>query len=511
MKKMKFFNKITIGALLVSVAFGCTDLDEEINSNLPEETAKKTFNASQLLGTVYNNLQQFTDIGQLWALQEHSSDELIGPTRGGDWDDNGAWRVLHNHQWDADHSNIRGSFNRLLNGIFNANEVLTFDPTPEQEAEALFLRAFFTFWANDLYGQVPFREPGEDLLQAPQVLNREEAVAQIIADLNAAMPNLTDTGGPERATKNAAKMLLARVYLNKFVYEGQASPSSADMDQVISLSEDIISSGQYALSLGDDYYKTFEPGNDSNGSAEQIFVANYTAGLPPTVGGNLRVRYFSTLHYNQTPGGWNGFTTIADFYDTFTDDNDVRKSISTSDYTTDSGVKMGFLIGQQYDGSGVALEDQNGAPLIFTKEVSLIEAGANLEVTGIRVMKFTPDFDNGDNVNIDNPLMRFGEVYLNIAEANFWKGDTGSALTYVNTLRAARNAAPLASIDATTMLNERGYELFWEGLRRTDQIRFGDFNNAWEEKPASDAIRNIYPIPNTALGANPNLTQNPGY
>ncbi len=172
---------------------------------------------------------------------------------------------------------------------------------------------------------------------------------------------------------------------------------------------------------------------------------------------------------------------------------------------------MGFLIGQQYDGSGTALTDRNGAPLIFTKDVSLIEAGSNLEVTGVRVMKWTPDFDNGGDVNIDMPLMRLGEVYVNLAEAYLRNGDTGNALATVNILRSARNAAPLAAIDMTSMLNERGFELYWEGLRRTDQIRFNDFNNAWDEKSATDSHVNIYPIPNTALGANPNLTQNPGY
>lgn len=503
---MKNFNRIIIGVLMVIIPFGCTDLNEEINSNLTEEEAKEAFNAEQLLGTVYNNLQQFVNENGIWALQTHSSDESIAPTRGGDWDDNGQWRGFHTQTTDADHALVRDTFNKLLNGFFNSNEVLSFNPSPQQEAEALFLRAFFTFWVNDLFGQVPFREPGEDLLQAPVVLTRAEAVTQMLVDLNAAMPNLSDAGAPERVTKNAARMLMSRIYLNKFIYEGDASPSAADMNQVISLSQDIIG-GPFNLQLGDDYYKSFEPAADVS---ELILVANFTAGVPSTSGNNTRNKYFATLHYNQTPGGWNGFTTIADFYDTFTDDNDVRKSAST-DYTTDSGVKMGFLIGQQYDGSGTALKDRNGAPLIFTKEVSIIEAGINLEVTGIRVMKWTPDFDNGDNVDIDFPLMRLGEVYLNLAEAYLRNGDAGNAMITVNTLRAARNASPLTTIDMTSMLNERGFELYWEGLRRTDQIRFDDFNNAWEEKAATDSHVNIYPIPNTSLGANPNLTQNPGY
>lgn len=509
-EKMKFFKRISIGALMVVLPFGCTNLDEEINSNLPEELAQTTFDAGALLGTVYNNLQQFTEPGFIFSLQEHTSDELIGPTRGGDWDDNGKWRTLHNHQWDADHSNIRDTYNNLLTGTFNANQVLSFNPSPQQEAEALFLRAFFVFWVNDLFGQVPFREPGEDLLQAPKVLTRAEAVVQMLADLNAAMPNLSDAGAPAIATKNAARMLMARIYLNKFIYEGQASPDAADMNQVISLSQEIINSGGYTLQTGINFYKSFEPVNDIS---ELILVAVYTAGVNATIGNNTRAKWFQTLHYNQTPSGWNGFATIADFYDTFTDDNDVRKSASTP-YTAATGVKMGFLIGQQFNGAGVAINTGsggNGPPLIFTKEVNLVETGELIERSGIRGMKFTPDRENGDLVNNDNPLMRFGEVYLNIAEAYLRNGDAGNALIFVNTLRATRNAAVLGSIDLTSMLNERGFELWWEGMRRTDQIRFGDFNNAWNEKPASDPTRKLFPIPSTSLGANPNLTQNPGY
>ncbi len=507
MKQVKKHYNIIFSMLMISILFGCTNLDEEIKSNLPGELARETFDASQLLGTAYNNLQLFGSQDLAWSLQEHSSDELIPPLRGADWDNNGRWKVLHTHEWDADSQNSGNTFNALLNAIFNCNEVLTFDPSLQEEAEALFLRAFFMFSVNDLYGQVPFREPGEDVLLSPVILNRKEAVAQMLSDLNTALPNLADTGAPERATKNAARMLMARVYLNKFVYEGLASPSEADMNQVISLSQEIINSGTNSLLSGIDFYKSFEPANDIS---ELILVANYTGGEAQTIGDSMRNKYFSTLHYNQTPGGWNGFATIADFYNTFTDDNDVRKSASTT-YTEFSGVKMGFLIGQQFDGTGIALKDRLGNPLNFTKEVELLTLGDALEVNGIRVMKYTPDFENEENPNIDAALMRLGEVYLNLAEAYLWNGDTANAMATLNILRAERNAAPLTSIDATSMLNERGFELYWEGFRRTDQIRFGDFNNVWQDKSVTDPTRNLFPIPNSALGANPNLKQNPGY
>jgi starch-binding outer membrane protein, SusD/RagB family len=89
----------------------------------------------------------------------------------------------------------------------------------------------------------------------------------------------------------------------------------------------------------------------------------------------------------------------------------------------------------------------------------------------------------------------------------------------VNNLRAARGAAALPSmtlVTATnyaplTLLAERGRELYWEWVRRTDLIRFGVYTRAWPYKPSDAAKYLLYPIPSQALAANPNLTQNPGY
>ncbi|MFQ5631626.1 MAG: RagB/SusD family nutrient uptake outer membrane protein, partial [bacterium] len=62
------------------------------------------------------------------------------------------------------------------------------------------------------------------------------------------------------------------------------------------------------------------------------------------------------------------------------------------------------------------------------------------------------------------------------------------------------------------ILDERGFELLWEGFRRSDLIRHGKFLDAWTLKAASDGPhRNLFPIPQVQLDANPNLQQNPGY
>lgn len=159
-------------ALVIACSLGFTacSLKEDLGSNLNQQQADSLIKASQLLGSAYDNLQfAYQDFSQTWGMCEISTDEALGPTRGGDWDDNGVWRALHQHQWTADHAHIQATFSALLLEQFSATNVLNFHPSPRQEAEARFLRAFSMFAVLDLYGQVPFRQPGENLLEAPKV------------------------------------------------------------------------------------------------------------------------------------------------------------------------------------------------------------------------------------------------------------------------------------------------------------------------------------------------------
>ncbi len=175
---------------------------------------------------------------------------------------------------------------------------------------------------------------------------------------------------------------------------------------------------------------------------------------------------------------------------------------------------MGFLIGQQYNlTTDEPLEDRRGNPLAFTEEVRLRETGDNLEITGIRVNKYPYDYGTpGDQKNNDWVVFRYADVLLMKAEALMRKsaGDP-EALQIVNDIRSIRGASELTALNADIMLDERGRELYWEGYRRMDQIRFGKFLNAWQEKPASDAKYLLFPIPSDQLAVNPNLEQNPGY
>ena len=505
---MKLEKLLFIFLLVGLVASSCTDLEEEIRDSVPADVALGGDpDVDALLQGIYQSMRlPYQDQSRFWAAQQHTSDETIGPTRGPDWDDNGIWRVLHNHTWDADHAFLASTFNELLQIVYNTSVIVEdANPSPQEAAEARFLRAFAMFSVLDGWNQVPFRSNLSDFTLDPEVLVGVDALNFIISEVEAIRADLPD-GPAYRANKDAAAVLLMKAYLNRGTIEDRSAPKfdGADMNQVISLADGIINSGKYGLSPS--VFDNTAPNNDQI-SSENIFTGENIGG---DNSGNVRSRWFCTLHYNQNPSGWNGFTTIADFYNKF-EDQDSRKGGDYPGMTDVSGIKAGFLIGQQVDQDGNELTDRGGNPLAFTEEVALTETGSNLEVTGIRVIKYPIDYNNGDNVDNDYVFYRFADVWLMKAEAEFRNGNSGMALEMINTLRTARGASALGSVTADDIIDERGRELYWEGHRRQDLIRFGKFLDAWNEKPASGTERLLFPIPNPALATNPNLTQNPGY
>jgi hypothetical protein len=100
-------------------------------------------------------------------------------------------------------------------------------------------------------------------------------------------------------------------------------------------------------------------------------------------------------------------------------------------------------------------------------------------------------------------IVGYTDLWLMAAEAKYRLGDNSGALTDINTLRELRNAPLLTSFTEKDLLNERGFELYWEGWRRQDQIRFGTFTNSWTAKEESESYREVFPIPPAALAANP--------
>ncbi|MCK5134968.1 MAG: RagB/SusD family nutrient uptake outer membrane protein [Bacteroidales bacterium] len=511
MKKIRT-KLLAVIAIITFLFVGCSDLDEELQDRLTleqveEATAGETPDVSNLLTEAYGTLRELHGSGAD-IISDHVSDALIAPTRGGDWDDNGAWRALHQHTWDADFGNLRNFFNRYTTGLFSAIDLLQFNPNTQQEAEARFLRAFYVFWICDGWGQVPMREPGAPLADLPYVLSSPEAIAFVISELEAIVGNLPEDDVPWVATQAAAYALLAKAYLNKAVYESDDrqtfSFNTGDMSKVIENCDAIINPGDFELEA--EYFENFTADNGEN-SSELIFSSNNIAGIQSN---SMRGFWMSALHYNQTPGGWNGFSTLADFYNTFEAD-DQRRSAELTTLKEQTGLIAGLMIGQQYNAAGEALQDRQGNPLSFTLESPIIVSGDLLEVSGVRIMKWIPNMDNEDTPGNKFSFLRYGDVLLTKAEALMRSGDNGPALTIVNDLREVRGASALSSIDEASLLAERGRELYMEGWRRNDLIRYGKFLDAWQDKTVSDPTYLLFPFPSSQIVANPDLQQNPGY
>jgi hypothetical protein len=549
--KLNLAQLLLLGALATT---SCSKLNENEISKIYVGGSSGGLSAGSQLTGAYNDLNTVMH-GQdeIFSLQENTTDECLVPTRAGDWDDNGVWRLLHTHTWDATHGQVSQVFSNLGTLEADATTTLALSPTAEQAAEATFLRSLAQYYYLNLYGQVPYRTAANyNTIGPAPVMQPADAIDSLVQNLTAIIPVLSASNDHSLATPNAARFLLMKVLLNKQWFLNPAKPATqvaADMEQVRTLGLAIESSGQVmpggAIGLTNYYFDNFGPNNGGfgvagtgNPSRENIFVygnngtANNANG---TSNGGIDDRWMMALHYNswdaQAPNaGWNGFSTIAEVYTAF-DPNDTRKgnvpypAPNGHGVSPISGLNVGLDSGQQYNENGAVVMDRRGNLLSFLEPVANIETDVHtLEGAGIRGIKYYPDYANyTSHPSNQLAIFRFADVLLMEAEADVSgaSGGTGEALTKVNQIHTARGAAPLSSIslvntanlyDGTTILSERQKELWWESWRREDMIRMGVFLQAWDLKTAD--VGNTYllfPIPVTQVVANPNLKQNPGY
>jgi hypothetical protein len=516
MKKINFI-KYSLFAGVIALGVSCTDLDERIIDGTDITKA----DPDAILTSAYNGLRAFQSQEQMFALQEASTDILMVPTRGGDWDDNGEWRLDHSHNWTPTSREGRNSWNALLTSVYNCDLALSIQGiAPAKKAQALFLKAFYYYHAIDFFGQVPYREAGSSPDDFPKVWTSAEATTQIIAMLNEALPNLAEKGSdPAVANKDAARFLLAKIYLNKAVFDsnthtGFNANNVANMNEVIKYVDQITSAAK--STLAPDYWDNFKPANHT--SSEVIFTSKNINGVAM---GGINSRWYMGAHYNQTPGGWNGFSVLGEFYDSF-NPNDRRIKNADPGIITSFGNPMGMQIGQQYAPGGVTKlkvrAQAGGGDLIFDKNLPAdqIVGASDLETAGVRPQKYIPDASNLDKPENDYVFFRYADALLMKAEA-LARG--GAATSLAPTTQAAIATMLDARVGITTVtdlstlagiLKARGNELWAEGWRRNDMIRFGTYTTSRRTMTNTDAYRVLMPIPSSAL-INPNIKQNPGY
>jgi hypothetical protein len=438
--------------------------------------------------------------------QELPTDEcLIG------WND-GNLRDYQEMDWSASNEFIFNMYSRIFYQISLCNEFIRettdsklndrgFDATQiatihTYRTEARFLRAFSYYHALDMFGSVPFvTEENSVGSFLPEQISRTDLFDYVESELldieDQLIPARTNEYG--RVDQAADWMLLARLYLNAVVYG-----KTAKYTECITYAKKVLGAGYV---LEDNYGKMFMADNQL--AKGIIFAIPYDGIKTKTWGGTCFI-INAEVGGSMVPadfgisGGWWGLRARPDFVNKFPTDNSDKR-------------KMFWTAGQQKDITDMFNFNHGYAVMKWKNVKSTGGAGSN-----------------ATHPDTDQPIFRLADAYLMAAEAVL-RGGTGAtatdALNYVNAIREKAYGSTANNIDATGLtlqfiLDERAREFYWEGYRRTDLIRYGQFTGSayiWQWKGgvqagiATNTKYNLYPIPDADMGANPNLVQNTGY
>ncbi|GAB3336366.1 RagB/SusD family nutrient uptake outer membrane protein [Marivirga atlantica] len=519
--------RLLILTLAISFLFGsCADLELKPQDGA---TANNTFgqftNVRSYLAKIYGaysltgnqgpagqaDLQLVNDEGftsyirAYWKAQELTTDEAVIA-----WTDAGI-QDLNTHTWSSDNQFVKVLYYRLFLIISYSNDFLEQTSASNVEnfsysdseketledyrAEVRFLRALAYWHALDLFRNIPLVT---EITANPPAQSTPEAVFSFIEtelnDIESLMlpPQQNEYG---RADQAALWMLQAKLYLNAPVYIGEDRNTEA----LASLNK--VLNGPYTLEP--EYNNLFNA--DNHNSNELIFTlpsdgmrtqsyGSTTFLTHASIGGTMTATDFGV------GDGWAGLRTTASLVSKFPD----------ADGSSD-GRAMFYTDGQTLEINDL-LEFTNGyAVTKYSNVTSTGEDGSDVTF-----------------VDTDYPLFRLGDAYLMYAEAVLRGGsggDAATALSFINALRERAYGDTSGNINTADLtldfiLDERARELYYEGSRRVDLIRFNKYTGneyVWPWKGGNidgasiDAFREIFPIPANDLVANPNLDQNDGY
>lgn len=521
---------LALAFALIAFSPACTDLEEEVFTQLtPATFPTNTDEVTAAVAFAYSQLYGWGNHGNFNSLSEVSSDEIMIPQRGSDWFDGGIWLRAHRHDFKPNDGPVDGAWNFVFGGIAQANATLSLLDNAKESgivdeatvtqfaAEVRLIRALYYMWAIDGFGNVPIvTQDTED--STPDTQPRAEVFNFIESEITGELNNLSREPGDTYARMNyyVAQSMLAKLYINAEVYTG-----SARWGDALAAANEVINSGRY--SLEGDYFANFNRSNDS--SAEIIFAVPFDE----NTGRGFNISQM-TLHYNSQETfqlqaqPWNGYCTLQEFYDSY-DDADGRKGEPGNQQ-----VRGNFHAGPQFQPDGVtpildsSADDPGGAELVFTPEVNEHFPGT-FRQAGARVGKYEFYAGGMPDLSVDFPIFRYADILMLKAEALHRQSPgSGEALDLVNSIRErAGGIDPFSEINDANLLAERGREMFYEGWRRNDLIRFGRYNDEWGFKTMStpdnpdvgtvrfDENVKLFPIPVNQLNANPDLRQNDGY
>jgi hypothetical protein len=532
---MKTINRKIYIAVIACIVFlaSCTDLGEEPSDVLTDKdlgTSQAILQA--LTAPAYTALTSV--LFGWWGyfdLQEECADVIVTPARPNGWVDGGTYRALHMHSWNSFQAQPANLWNRSYGALNILNgSILTYSKMEGVEsvvAELRALRAFYYYLLLDSFGNIPVTTEEDATKQGflPEQRTQTEVFTFIEEELTEVMPLLNEAKVYGKMNKWAAKMVLAKIYLNAEVYTGESR-----WDEAIAQVDDIAASGLYQLESN--YHQNFIVANE--GSSEQIFSVVFD---------KARAGWFhypwKTLHpssratYDLSEQPWGGSCAIPQFIDTYDADDD-RLNI--------------WIRGPQFASDGSPVYNSMDPSLVnvqldYTKQIGNVDKTKEYE--GYRVGKFQIETEvTGTAISNDVPFFRYADAMMIKAECLLRKGEADAAAAIVTEVRARafKNDPDKAVVTGAELLqgssynygtykdgvmltteggadipygrffDELGYEFAAEFHRRQDMIRFGVFTTkSWLTHQPNGAHRTLFDIPQSALDANPNLSHNPGY
>ena len=521
--KTYIYKAFTVAALLVGMGACTADLDQYPHTETTSQNVYTTVeNYEAVLGKIYaamvtngqgkggENSDLSSNMGYdymrcFFNLQEAGTDEVASTWLTGD-----KTTDITYLSWDADDPWVADMYYRIYWNITLTNEFLrncgdekigSFSESDQKNlrryrAEARFMRALFYYHALDLYRDIPFVSENDPVgSYTPPRYTPQQTFDFIEYELKDAVTDLAPAESCPygEASQGAAYTLLAKLYLNAKTYIG-----TEKYTECIDACQKAMAQG---YSLEKDYAKLFNADNDKR-TNEIIFALPVDPVHTVSWGSTTYVicGEVSNTSADQVPSdygvvvGWGMFRARGELPAMFSDgDKDKRYMFFTTNQT------------QYLD----AIDDQTNG--------YFVEKWTNVTDDGKAASN-----SSADGCDTDWPMFRLADVYLMYAEAVL-RGGTGGvrheALNYVNELRSRAYGDDSGNITdgqltLSFILNERARELYWEGTRRTDLIRYGLFTTSdylWQWKggvkdgAAVDSKYNVYPIPSTELTANPNL------
>ena len=482
------------------------------------------------------------------------------------WSDGGIADVGYN-KFDPGNATLKNLYYRLMSNISYENHFLSLDAAKAEKtkyAEVRVLRAYSYFLMLDFFGDPTFIdkisaetprqahsynskfEEGKSYTRAELLqMGREFLFGWVEKELLEAEPNLleakaeTSDTDPNygRIDKGTCWLLLSRLYLNAGTYLNNDGQNNPYWNKALEYAEKIIDpSTGYALfddsKMSEEakangykpYDLLFMGDNGSNGASCEALLPLMQDG-DKTQGWGGSMFYVAALwdatmqtvadkDAATTANTWSGMRVRPQFVEKFFTDPSVVVNKSAKEIRNMNVDDRAILWGKG---------NSDGA--------RTLEIGDNDKfVKGIATPKWNNNYSNGGtphdsyNVDIDFFLFRVAEAYLNAAEAEMHLNGEGSAKAkkYIDALRDRAHAVKRASYTLNDVLDERSRELYCEGLRRTDLIRFNQFGGTqatykWELKGGSAngttfaKTYNLYPIPSSEIRSNKNLTQIDGY